>query len=182
LDRKPKPVVIAATPTNDRKVVGAKGVMAQEVGFLLGKGQQRFALGRGEQLAARHVSSLENLPLRETDPASGGPGKRSVLRSRKPFLIRSSRFFIFDTSIENLMPKRELQPLRIGYARVSTHEQNLEMQCRLKHINIRKPSTLNPNVELYLNRDWKEPGGMPPRFGSAMILRATTGCICPVLR
>jgi DNA invertase Pin-like site-specific DNA recombinase len=43
-------------------------------------------------------------------------------------LIRFSRFFIFNTSIENLMPKRELQPLRIGYARVSTHEQNLEMQ------------------------------------------------------
>src|SRR6202030_4688502 len=42
------------------------------------------------------------------------PPKRSLLRSRKPFLIRSSRFFIFDTSIENMMPKRELQPLRIG--------------------------------------------------------------------
>ena len=26
------------------------------------------------------------------------------------------------------MPKRELQPLRIGYARVSSHDQNLEMQ------------------------------------------------------
>jgi DNA invertase Pin-like site-specific DNA recombinase len=43
-------------------------------------------------------------------------------------LIRFSRFFIFDTSIENLMLKRELQPLRIGYARVSSHDQNLEMQ------------------------------------------------------
>jgi DNA invertase Pin-like site-specific DNA recombinase len=43
-------------------------------------------------------------------------------------LIRFSRFFIFNTSIENLMPKRELQALRIGYARVSTHDQNLEMQ------------------------------------------------------
>src|ERR1700736_6058640 len=42
--------------------------------------------------------------------------KSSILHSRKPFLIRFSRFFIFDTSIENLMPKRELQPLRIGYA------------------------------------------------------------------
>jgi DNA invertase Pin-like site-specific DNA recombinase len=43
-------------------------------------------------------------------------------------LIRFSRFFIFDTSIENLMLKRDLQPLRIGYARVSSHDQNLEMQ------------------------------------------------------
>src|SRR6516162_7714229 len=60
-------------------------------------------------------------------PASNAP-KRSLLGSRKPFLIRFSRFFIFDTSIENLMPKRELQPLRIGYARVSTHDQSLEMQ------------------------------------------------------
>jgi DNA invertase Pin-like site-specific DNA recombinase len=31
-------------------------------------------------------------------------------------------------SIENLMPKGELQAMRIGYARVSTRDQNLEMQ------------------------------------------------------
>jgi hypothetical protein len=50
------------------------------------------------------------------------------LGSRKPFSIRSSRFFTFDTSIENLMPKGALQGMRIGYARVSTRDQNLEMQ------------------------------------------------------
>jgi len=33
-----------------------------------------------------------------------------------------------DRSIENLKLKRELQPMRIGYARVSTRDQNLEMQ------------------------------------------------------
>ena len=31
-------------------------------------------------------------------------------------------------SIENLMPEGELQAMRIGYARVSTRDQNLEMQ------------------------------------------------------
>ena len=31
-------------------------------------------------------------------------------------------------SIENLTPKGELQPMRIGYARVSTRDQNLELQ------------------------------------------------------
>jgi hypothetical protein len=31
-------------------------------------------------------------------------------------------------SIENLMPKGELQGMRIGSARVSTRDQNLEMQ------------------------------------------------------
>jgi DNA invertase Pin-like site-specific DNA recombinase len=43
-------------------------------------------------------------------------------------LIRFSRFVIFGTSIEKLMAKRALQPLRIGYARVSTPDQNLAMQ------------------------------------------------------
>jgi DNA invertase Pin-like site-specific DNA recombinase len=43
-------------------------------------------------------------------------------------LIRSSRFFILNTSIEKLMPKRALQPLRIGYARVSSEDQNLTLQ------------------------------------------------------
>jgi hypothetical protein len=33
-----------------------------------------------------------------------------------------------DMSIENLMSRGELQPMRIGYARVSTRDQNLEMQ------------------------------------------------------
>jgi hypothetical protein len=31
-------------------------------------------------------------------------------------------------SIENLTPKGELQPMRIRYARVSTRDQNLELQ------------------------------------------------------
>ena len=31
-------------------------------------------------------------------------------------------------SIENLMPEGKLQAMRIGYARVSTRDQNLEMQ------------------------------------------------------
>jgi DNA invertase Pin-like site-specific DNA recombinase len=43
-------------------------------------------------------------------------------------LIHFSRFLVVHTSTENLMPKRALQPLRIGYARVSTHDQNLQMQ------------------------------------------------------
>jgi hypothetical protein len=86
LDRKPKTVVIAATPTNNREVVSAKSVMPQEVGFLLGKGEQRFALGRGEQLAARHISSLENLPLREPDPTSVRPFKKVAFAFSKTIL------------------------------------------------------------------------------------------------
>ena len=52
--------------------------------------------------------------------------KTSLQGSRKPFSIRSSHFFLFDMIIENLMPKGELQAMRIGYARVSTRDQNLE--------------------------------------------------------
>jgi Resolvase, N terminal domain len=78
--------------------------------------------------ASRGISfSKTTLYEKRIQRASDTP-KRLLLRSRKPFLIRFSRFFNFGTSIENLMPKRELQPLRIGYARVSTHDQNLEMQ------------------------------------------------------
>jgi hypothetical protein len=50
------------------------------------------------------------------------------LSNRSRFSIRFYRFFGLDMSIENLTPKGELQPMRIGYARVSTRDQNLEMQ------------------------------------------------------
>jgi hypothetical protein len=86
LDGKPQTIVIAATPTNNREVVSAKSVMPQEFGFLPGKGQQRFALGRGEQLAARHVPSLENLPLREPDPTSVRPFKKVAFTFSKTIL------------------------------------------------------------------------------------------------
>ena len=41
---------------------------------------------------------------------------------------REAAELLFDMGIENLMPKGELQPMRIGYARVSTRDQNLELQ------------------------------------------------------
>jgi predicted site-specific integrase-resolvase len=52
-------------------------------------------------------------------------GRFKVLETRSRLV---PRFFIFDTSFENLTPEREPQPMRIGYARVSTRDQNLEMQ------------------------------------------------------
>jgi hypothetical protein len=55
-------------------------------------------------------------------------GPEGVFSKTLPFSIRSSRFFLFDTSIENLTPEAELLAMRIGYARVSTRDQNLEMQ------------------------------------------------------
>ena len=51
-------------------------VVPQDFGFLPGKGQQRFALGRGEQLAARHIFILENRPLQETDPTGNRLSKK----------------------------------------------------------------------------------------------------------
>jgi hypothetical protein len=51
-------------------------VVPQEFGFLPGKGQQRFPLGRGEQLAAKHIFILENRPLQETDPTGNRPSKK----------------------------------------------------------------------------------------------------------
>jgi hypothetical protein len=84
--------VIAATPTNNREVVSAKSVMLQELGFPPGKGQQRFALGRGEELAARHIFFLENLPLREADPTSVGASKNVAFTFSKTIL---DSFFSF---------------------------------------------------------------------------------------
>jgi hypothetical protein len=60
-------------------------------------------------------------------PLSNRP-KNRFIRSRKPFLICSSRFLMPRVSIENSMPTRDFQSLKIGYARVSTDDQNLEAQ------------------------------------------------------
>jgi hypothetical protein len=49
-------------------------------------------------------------------------------KQESPLSIRSSRFFALNTSIENLMPQGEPKAMRIGYARVSTRDQSLEMQ------------------------------------------------------
>jgi DNA polymerase III subunit beta len=54
-------------------------VVPQEFGFLPGKGQQRFPLGRGEQLAAKHIFILENRPLQEQIQRATDPPKRSLL-------------------------------------------------------------------------------------------------------
>jgi hypothetical protein len=51
-------------------------VVPQEFGLFPGKGQQRFALGRCEQLAARHIFILENRPLQETDPMGNRLSKK----------------------------------------------------------------------------------------------------------
>jgi hypothetical protein len=92
LDSESQTIVIALTPTNNSEVVSAKRVMPQEFGFLPWKGQQRFALGRGEQLAARHIFFLENLPLREADPTNLRSSKKAAFTFSKTIL---DSFFSF---------------------------------------------------------------------------------------
>ena len=71
---------------------------------------------------------LVNYRFREMSLVCVRCSKKVDLGSRKPFSIRSSRFFLSDMDIENLMAQGELQAMRIGYARVSTRDQNLDMQ------------------------------------------------------
>jgi hypothetical protein len=84
--------VVAVAAANHCEVLRVEGVVPEEVGFVARKGQQFVALGRGEQLAAGHEDILENRPLRETGPASGGPSKKVAFTFSKTVL---DSFFSF---------------------------------------------------------------------------------------
>jgi hypothetical protein len=84
--------MVAAAAANHCEVVRVEGVVPEEVSFVGRKGQQFVALCRGEQLAARHVSSLENLPLREADPTNVRSYKKVAFTFSKTIL---DSFFSF---------------------------------------------------------------------------------------